>query len=110
MHNGIPTWHDLGGSGVDHKVVRIADFNGDGTSDVLWRNDTSGHVGIWEMHNNIPTWHDLGGSGADHKVVGVGDFNGDGTPIAIMSRAAAIIRKDISVLRHLEAGRAWPAG
>jgi hypothetical protein len=79
MHNNVQTWHDLGGSGVDHKVAGIGDFNGDGTADVLWRNDTSGHVGIWEMHNNVQTWHDLGGSGVDHKVAGIGDFNGDGT-------------------------------
>jgi hypothetical protein len=79
MHNNVQTWHDLGGSGVDHKVAGIGDFNGDGTSDLFWRNDSTGHVGTWEMHNNVPTWHDLGGSGVDHKVVGIGDFNGDQT-------------------------------
>jgi uncharacterized delta-60 repeat protein len=79
MHNNVPTWHDLGGSGVDHKVAGIGDFNGDGTADLFWRNDASGHVGIWEMHDNVQTWHDLGGSGVDHKVAGIGDFNGDGT-------------------------------
>jgi glucose/arabinose dehydrogenase len=79
MHDGTQTWHDLGGSGVDHKVVGVGDFNGDSTSDLFWRNDASGHVGIWEMHDGTQTWHDLGGSGVDHKVVGVGDFNGDGT-------------------------------
>ena len=52
MQNGVPIAHDLGGSGVDHKVVGIGDFNGDGTSDIFWRNDSTGHVGWWEMHNN----------------------------------------------------------
>jgi hypothetical protein len=79
MHNNVQTWHDLGGSGVDHKVAGVGDFNSDSTSDVLWRNDANGHVGIWEMHDNVQTWHDLGGSGVDHKVAGVGDFNNDGT-------------------------------
>jgi ELWxxDGT repeat protein len=79
MNNGVPTWQDLGGSGVDHKVAGIGDFNGDGTADLFWRNDSSGHVGTWEMHDNVSTWHDLGGSGVDHKVVGIGDFNADGT-------------------------------
>jgi hypothetical protein len=69
MHNNVQTWHDLGGSGVDHKVVGIGDFNGDGTSDVFWRNNSNGRVGIWEMHNNVQTWHDLGGSGVDHSFI-----------------------------------------
>jgi hypothetical protein len=77
--NNTAAWHDLGGSGTDHKVVGVGDFNGDGTSDVFWRNDATGHVGIWTMTNNNDTWIDLGGSGVDHKVVGIGDFNGDGT-------------------------------
>jgi hypothetical protein len=79
IHNNVQTWHDLGGSGVDHKVVGSGDFNGDRTTDLFWRNDASGHVGIWEMHNGVPTWRDLGGSGVDHKVVGVGFFNSDST-------------------------------
>jgi uncharacterized protein YkwD len=79
MHNNVQTWHDLGGSGVDHKVVGSGQFNSDTTSDLLWRNDSTGHVGIWEMHNNVQTWRDLGGSGVDHKVVGVGLFNSDTT-------------------------------
>jgi hypothetical protein len=50
------------------EVAGIGDYNGDGTSDVFWRNDSNGHVGIWEMHNNVQTWHDLGlSSGADHS-------------------------------------------
>jgi hypothetical protein len=77
MHNNVQTWHDLGGSGVDHRVLGVGDFNGDSTSDLFWRNDSSGHVGIWEIHDNVQTWHDLGGSGVDHKVVGVGYFNSD---------------------------------
>jgi hypothetical protein len=55
------------------------DFNGDGTSDVLWRNDT-GADSIWLMKDgqiasvgNLPTventWH----------IQGTGDFNGDHT-------------------------------
>jgi hypothetical protein len=46
---------------------------------VFWRNNTTGHTGIWSINNGAPTWIDLGGSGADHKVAGIGDFNGDGT-------------------------------
>ena len=34
-------------AGGDH-VAGVGDFNGDGTSDILWRND-SGFVGEWLM-------------------------------------------------------------
>ena len=27
------------------------DFNGDGTSDILWRHDATGYVASWEMRN-----------------------------------------------------------
>jgi acetoin utilization deacetylase AcuC-like enzyme len=69
MHNNEQSWHDLGGSGIDHKVVGVGDYNGDGTSDVFWRNDETGHVGVWEMHDSVQTWHDLGGSGVDHAFI-----------------------------------------
>src|SRR5712671_6854172 len=81
MLHTVQTWHDLGfSSGVDHKVAGIGDFNGDGTADLFWRNDSSDHLGICAIHNTVQTWRDLGfSSGVDHKVAGVGDFNGDGT-------------------------------
>jgi hypothetical protein len=71
MHNNVQTWHDLGlSSGTDFKVAGIGDYNGDGTSDIFWRNNSDGHVGIWEMHNNVQTWHDLGlSSGVDHSFI-----------------------------------------
>src|SRR5258706_1104858 len=70
-----------------NKIGRLAlttinphDFNGDGKSDILWR-DTSGNVAVWEMNGttvlnpntagveNVPTtW----------SIVGQRDFNGDG--------------------------------
>jgi uncharacterized delta-60 repeat protein len=55
------------------------DFNADGISDVLWRDNSGGDVGIWVMKDGPQNWQDLGGSGTDHKIAGTGDFNGDGT-------------------------------
>jgi Ca2+-binding RTX toxin-like protein len=65
----------------DWQVQGVGDFNGDGSSDVLWRQDGSGQVYVWEMngqqvqaegavaHAAVPNdWH----------IEGVGDFNGDG--------------------------------
>jgi hypothetical protein len=71
------------GGGVQLTVVQDArnDFNGDGRSDILWRND-NGTVTDWlgrtdgrfdgnTANANIKV-------GADWQVAGAGDFNGDG--------------------------------
>src|SRR6266511_4014821 len=65
----------------DWHVQGIGDFNGDGNSDVLWRQDGSGQVYIWEMNGQQVQ---AGGAVAhapvttDWHVQGVRDFNGDG--------------------------------
>ena len=56
------------------------DFNGDGKSDILWRNDY-GSVALWQMDGatvtsrNLTSVPDLDPS---WKAAGTGDFNGDG--------------------------------
>jgi hypothetical protein len=66
------------GNAANHAAVS-RDFNGDGTSDVFWRDNANGHIGVWTMHDGVQSWQDLGSSNVDHKVAGFGDFNGDGT-------------------------------
>ncbi len=63
------------------QVQGTGDFNGDGTSDVLWRNVNDGDVGIWQMQNgSIYTYlYPQRGVESFWQVQGVGDFNGDGT-------------------------------
>lgn len=61
-----------------NSIADTHDFNGDGKSDVLWR-DTAGDVGMWLMNgsqvlqgtafNSVPT---------NWSIVGQRDFNGDG--------------------------------
>jgi hypothetical protein len=53
------------------------DFNGDGFSDILWRNNSSGDTGYTDFHAGN-AWHGLGASSTAYGVVGAGDFNGDG--------------------------------
>ena len=67
--------------GQYNRASKSNDFNGDGTSDVLWQNQTNGVVGSWLIKNGVYTdWANLGGADLNvWKVVGVGDFNGDGT-------------------------------
>lgn len=57
------------------------DFNGDGRADILWRNEGTGAVAIWQMEAS----NRLSGSGSlvapadlNWRVAGTGDFNGDG--------------------------------
>jgi uncharacterized repeat protein (TIGR01451 family) len=65
----------------DWHVQGIGDFNGDGNSDVLWRQDGSGQVYVWEMNGQ-----QVQAEGAvahapvtsDWHIESVNDFNGDG--------------------------------
>jgi ELWxxDGT repeat protein len=69
---GDPSW----------KVVDLADFNGDGWSDILWRHDTLGYLGVSFMKG--PTI--IGGTlltpgqvpDTNWRLAGADDFNGDG--------------------------------
>src|SRR6185295_10455241 len=56
------------------------DFNGDGTSDILFRNMTSGSVYEWQLLNGtiVIAQGSPGGATADWVIAGAGDFNGDG--------------------------------
>lgn len=56
------------------------DFNGDGRSDILWRNDVNGNMSVWYLAGwGLLGSGNLGGiSDLAWQVAGVGDFNGDG--------------------------------
>ena len=67
-------------------MVGVGDFNGDGTSDVLYQN-TDGSVGASLMKNGAnDSWVNLSGP-TSWRVVGVGDFNGDGTADVLYQNA-----------------------
>jgi hypothetical protein len=85
-----PTWN--GGyadveptlSDPNWSIVGIADFNRDGSQDLLWRNSSTGRTTIWYMTG--PTWN--GGyadveptlSDQSWSIIGIADFNRDGNP------------------------------
>jgi hypothetical protein len=56
-------------------LVQTSDFNGDGFSDILFRNNSTGDTGYTDIHNNA--FHSLGGSPVAWSVVGSADYNGD---------------------------------
>jgi hypothetical protein len=63
----------------------VGDFDGDGNTDVLWRNFTTGDVAVWFMNGpvfvagvivgNIP----VGGIG--WRIIGTGDFHASGQAV-----------------------------
>jgi hypothetical protein len=59
-------------------VAGTGDFNGDGTSDIVWR-DTSGSASIWLMNGAAVTAATgLGSAPTTWSIVETGDYNGDG--------------------------------
>ncbi len=70
--------------GASWSVAGIGDFNGDGASDILWRN-ANGTLIDWTMNGSaITSSQDVTLSGtlatpdASWSIAGIGDFNGDG--------------------------------
>jgi hypothetical protein len=62
------------------RALGIGDFDGDGRSDIFWRDSATGQTAIWFMNGAVVT----SGSNTSYRVGtwwqvhGVGDFNGDG--------------------------------
>jgi hypothetical protein len=62
-------------SAVNYALTR--DFNGDGKSDILWRND-AGAIATWHMNDGtLLSSNSLGSVPDSWKIAGTGDFNGD---------------------------------
>ena len=55
------------------------DFNADGRSDILWHNDTSGQLVLWEMNGtSILSNTTAGWTAKGWDVADIGDYNHDG--------------------------------
>ena len=68
---------DLGVVPLSWTVAGIGDFDGNGSTDILWR-DTSGNVGIWLMNGtSILSSTMLGNVPVSWSVAETGDFDGD---------------------------------
>jgi hypothetical protein len=59
-------------------IPGVGDFNGDGTTDIVWQNKASGQAEIWSMSNGHATGYSPIGNLAAYSLLGTGDFNGDG--------------------------------
>lgn len=62
------------------QIIGSGDFTGDGTTDMLLRNATTGAVAGWQMGNGaIQSGLGLGNTPATWQLADTGDFNNDGT-------------------------------
>lgn len=84
-------WHIVGS-------LTHTDFNGDGRSDILWRND-SGWLGYYALSGSGPfqfDWVSIGTYDRRWTVVATGDFDGDGRDDVLFrhetTRATAFVR------------------
>jgi hypothetical protein len=59
-------------------IQKISDVNGDGKSDLIWRNSSLGQTAIWLMNGIASTASAVISSNAASAVSHSGDFNGDG--------------------------------
>ena len=69
--------HSLGSVPTNWHIAGTGDFNGDGMSDILWRND-AGVVAIWDMNDGMILHGNSLVAPTNWNIAGTGDFNGDG--------------------------------
>jgi hypothetical protein len=66
-------------NGLNWQVVGAADMDGDGKTDIVWRNGVTGENSIWKMNGNarVSTMNVEVFTDLNWRIVGVADFDGD---------------------------------
>jgi hypothetical protein len=66
------------------QIAGIGDFNADGQSDMVWRNQATGGISVWFMNGTTQassSWLTPSAvADTNWQIAGVGDFNADGKP------------------------------
>jgi hypothetical protein len=93
LNQTIPVVATFRASVVPFKGVR-SDFDGDGRSDIIWRNSADGRNQVWRSGNSGTQIATSTVSAQSWKVVGIGDFNADG-PSDILWRDLATGRNAV---------------
>ena len=64
---------------ISLRTAAAADFNNSNTSDMLWRSDTTGDIGFYQIANGVAAgWTEIAISSTAYTAVGIGDFVGYG--------------------------------
>jgi len=81
LQNGaLASWGSIGTSSLAYTVVGVADFDGNGSADVLFRDDRTGDTGFYKIdRGQFIDWVRVGSSSPDYRVVNVGDFDKNGS-------------------------------
>jgi Ca2+-binding RTX toxin-like protein len=68
------------GVGTNWTIAETFDFNGDGRSDILWREQNAGQFTIWNGQGSSWAQNSYSNNtvSSDWTIAGVGDLNGDG--------------------------------
>jgi len=67
------------GNLTGYSLLGVGDLNGDHTSDLVWRNNTSGVTETWQMQQGVRTGGVTLGNLAGYQLLDTGDLNHDGT-------------------------------
>jgi hypothetical protein len=78
-----------GGSDTHYSVVEVGDFFGNGTDDILVRNNSTGDTWFEAITNGaFAGWNQIGGSDTTYAVAGVGDYFGNNTSDILFRNSA----------------------
>jgi hypothetical protein len=62
-------WSQVGGSDTTYAVVAVGDYFGNGTDDILFRNNSTGDTWFEAISNGaFNGWHQIGGSNTSYIV------------------------------------------
>jgi hypothetical protein len=74
-------WQPMVGYSLDHELVCAADFDQNGTADLLFRHQTTSEITIRTFVGTVITgWYSVGMSDMNWDIVACGDLTGDGSP------------------------------
>ena len=85
VNNQITSAFNIGTVGLDFAVAGFADFNQDGTTDMMLRNKNTGQFEVYDIRSNaITSAFNIGTVGPDFQTAGFGAFHAAGASDMIL--------------------------